>query len=134
MFKEPLSVPIKILRFLIFAFGLAVCGIVLGIVGILIGGRLLAGGDSSGFAALGMAIGGLIIGYPAGIITGIILLKKVFKQKGSLWLGIAGAAVGAAAVLGLAEPLNINANTTLLFVVFFTVPPFFSLGGFYLKR
>jgi len=113
--------------------GLGVLGIVFGAIGALIGGKVL-GSDSAGFGALGLAIGGVIIGYPTGIIVGIILIRKILHQQGSLLLGILGSIIGAIIIMVLVEPLNLNSNTNLLFGVFFLSVPIFCLIGFYLRN
>jgi hypothetical protein len=113
--------------------GLGIIGIAFGAIGAFIGGRIL-GSDSFGFGALGLALGGILIGYPTGIIVGILLIKKVLHQKGSLLLGILGSIVGAVITVALAEPLNLNSNNNLLFSVFLLSVPLFCLGGFFLKR
>ena len=123
----------RILRFGLMTIGLGVLGIVFGVIGALIGGKVL-GSDSVGFGALGLAIGGVIIGYPTGIIVGIISIKKFLHQRGSLLLGIIGSIIGAVVTLVLAEPLNLNSDTNLLFGVFFLSVPLFGLVGFFLKR
>ncbi len=123
----------RIFRFVLMALGLAVLGIAFGVIGALIGGRVL-GSDSVGFGALGLAIAGIIIGYPAGIIVGIISIKKFLHQQGSLLFAILGSIIGAVIIMLLAEPLNLNSNTNLLFGVFFLSVPVFCLVGFYLKR
>ena len=123
----------RIFKFILMTIGLGVLGIVFGIIGALIGGKVL-GGDSVGFGALGLAIGGVIIGYPTGIIVGIISIKKILHQKGSLLLGILGSIIGAVITIFLAEPLNLNSNTNLLFGVFFLNVPVFCLIGFFLRR
>ena len=115
------------------AIGLGILGILFAVIGALIGGRAL-GGDSIGFGALGLAIGGVIIGYPTGIIVGIVSIKKILHQRGSLLLGILGSIIGAVITMVLAEPLNLNSNTNLLFGVFFLSVPVFCLVGFFLKR
>jgi hypothetical protein len=123
----------RIFKFVLMTIGLGVLGIVFGVIGALIGGRVL-GSDSIGFGALGLAIGGVIIGYPTGIIIGIISIREIFHQRGSLVLGILGSIVGAVITMVLAEPLNLNSNTNLLFGVFFLSVPVFCLVGFFLKR
>ncbi len=65
-----------IVKFVFMAIGLGITGIVFGLIGALIGGKVL-GGDSFGFGALGLALGGIIIGYPTGIIVGIVSIKKI---------------------------------------------------------
>jgi len=123
----------RILKFVLMTVSLGVLGILFGVIGALIGGKVL-GSDSVGFGALGLAIGGVIIGYPAGIIIGIISIKKILHQQGSLLLGILGSIIGAVMIMVLAEPLNLNSNTNLLFGVFFLSVPVFCLVGFFLKR
>ncbi len=123
----------KIIKFVVKMIALAVIGIAFAIAGAFIGGRVL-GGDAVGFGALGLAIGGILIGFPLGTIVGLILLRKLFHQKGSLWLGMSGAIVGTIATAVLSEPLNLNANVNLLFGVFFTMVPALTLGGFYLMK
>ncbi|MFC2032158.1 hypothetical protein ACFLUS_02130 [Chloroflexota bacterium] len=133
MSQQSSSVVVRILKFVLMAIGLGVLGIVVGVIGALIGGKVL-GSDSVGFGALGLAIGGVIIGYPAGIIVGIISIKKILHQQGSLLLGILGSIIGAVIIIVLAEPLNLNSNTNLLFGVFFLSVPVFCLVGFFLNR
>ena len=123
----------RIFKFVLMTIGLGVLGIVFGVIGALIGGRVI-GSDSVGFGPLGLAIGGIIIGYPTGIIVGIILIRKILHQQGSLLLGIIGSIVGAVVILVLTEPLNLNSNTNLLFGVFLLGVPVFCLIGFSLKR
>ena len=110
--------------------GLGVLGILFGVIGALIGGKVL-GSDSFGFGALGLAIGGVLVGYPTGIIVGIILIKKILHQQGSLLLGIVGSIIGAVTTVVLTEPLNLNSNAKLLFGVFFLIVPVFCLVGFF---
>ena len=83
----------KIIKFVIKMIGMAVIGIAFAIAGAFIGGRVL-GSDAIGFGAIGLAIGGILIGYPLGTIVGLILLKKLFHQQGSIWLGTLGAFLG----------------------------------------
>ncbi len=122
-----------IVKFVFMAIGLGITGIVFGLIGALIGGKVL-GGDSFGFGALGLALGGIIIGYPTGIIVGIVSIKKILHQRGSLLLGILGSIIGSVIIMALAEPLNLNSNPNLLFGAFFLSVPFFCLGGFFLRK
>ncbi len=122
-----------IAKFAFMAIGLGITGIVFGLIGALIGGKVL-GSDSFGFGALGLALGGIIIGYPAGIIVGIVSIKKILHQRGSLLLGILGSIFGAVITIAVAEPLSLNSNPNLLFGVFFLSVPLFCLVGFFLKR
>ncbi len=133
MSQKDLSLARKIVKFVIMTIGLGIIGIVFGIIGALIGGKVL-GGDSVGFGALGLALGGIIVGYPTGIIVGIISIKKILHRRGSLLLGILGSIFGAVITIVIAEPLNLNSNTNLLFGVFLLIVPLFCLVGFFLKR
>ena len=130
--KPPLVARI-IVKFIFMALGLGITGIVFGVIGALIGGKVL-GGDSVGFGALGLALGGIIVGYPTGIIVGVVSIKKIFHQRGSLLLGILGSIIGSVIIIALAEPLNLNSNPGLLFGAFFLIVPVFCLGGFFLRK
>lgn len=133
MSQKSSSLARNIVKFVIMTIGLGIIGIVFGLVGALIGGKVL-GGDSFGFGALGLALGGIIIGYPTGIIVGIISIKKILHRRGSLLFGILGSIFGAVITIVIAEPLNLNSNPNLLFGVFFLSVPLFCLVGFFLKR
>ena len=133
MSQKSSSLARNIVKFVIMTIGLGIIGIVFGLVGALIGGKVL-GGDSFGFGALGLALGGIIIGYPTGIIVGIVSIKKILHRRGSLLLGILGSIFGAVITIVVAEPLNLNSNPNLLFGVFFLSVPLFCLVGFFLKR
>jgi len=133
MSRKSSSLARNIVKFVIMAIGLGIIGIVFGLVGALIGSKVL-GGDSFGFGALGLALGGIIIGYPTGIIIGIVSIKKILHRRGSLLLGILGSIFGAVITIVVAEPLNLNFNPDLLFGVFFLSVPLFCLVGFYLRR
>ena len=99
---------------------MGITGIAFGLIGALIGGKVL-GGDSFGFGALGLTLGGIIIGYPTGIIVGIVSIKKLLHQRGSLLPGILGSIIGSVIIIPLEEPLNLNSNSGLLFGVFLLV-------------
>lgn len=133
MFRKPSPIAKKIFKFVIIAIGLGIIGFAFALIGVLIGGRVL-GGDSDGFGALGLAFGGLVIGYPAGIIVGIFLIKRIFHQRGSLLLSILGSIFGAVFIVALAEPFHFNENANLLFGLFFLSVPVFCLAGFLLRR
>ena len=133
MSQKSSSLAGKTVKFIIMTIGLGIIGIVFGAAGALIGGKVL-GSDSFGFGALGLALGGIIIGYPTGIIVGIVLIKKILHRRGSLLLGILGSIFGAVITIAAAEPLHLNANSTLLFVVFFLSVPLFCLVSFFLKK
>ncbi len=133
MSQKSSSLARNIVKFVIMTIGLGIIGIVFGLVGALIGGKVL-GDDSFGFGALGLALGGIIVGYPIGIIAGIVSIKKILHRRGSLLLGILGSIFGAVITIVVAEPLNLNSNPNLLFGVFFLSVPLFCLVGFFLKR
>ena len=133
MSHKPTFVMGRLLELVLMTIGLGIFGIVFGIIGGLIGGKVL-GNDSVGFGALGLAIGGAIIGYTTGIIVGLIFIRKILHQKGSLLLGILGSIIGAVITMVLAEPLKLNTNTSLLFVVFSFSVPIFCLAGFFLRK
>ena len=133
MSQKSSSLAKNMAKFAIMTVGLGIIGIIFGLVGALIGGKIL-GSDSFGFGALGLALGGILVGYPMGIVVGILVIKKILHQKGSLLLGILGSILGAIIAIVLAEPLNLNSNPNLLFGVFFLSVPLFSLIGYNLKR
>jgi len=133
MFQKSSAIVKMIFKLIIMAIGVGVIGVAFALVGVLIGGRVL-GSDSFGFGALGLAFVGLVLGYPTGIIVGIILIKRILHQRGSLLLGIVGSIMGAVITIALAEPLHLNSNGNLLFGVFFLTVPVFCLVGFFLKR
>jgi hypothetical protein len=127
------SVLKNIIRFSIMALILGATGIIVAVIGALIGSKIL-GSDDMEFGALGLAIGGILVGYPAGIIIGILLIKKLFQQKGSLLFGLIGGIIGTVATIVLIEPLDLTSNSYLLFATFFVLVTGLSLSGFYLKK
>jgi hypothetical protein len=127
------SVLKNIIRFSIMALILGATGIIVAVIGALIGSKIL-GSDDMEFGALGLAIGGILVGYPAGIIIGILLIKKLFQQKGSLLFGLIGGIIGTVATIVLIEPLDLTSNSYLLFATFFVLVTGLSLGGFYMKK
>ncbi len=131
--RKSASLARNIVKFVVMTIGLGITGIVFGLLGALIGGKVL-GGDSFEFGALGLALGGIIIGYPIGIIVGIVSIKKILHRRGSLLLGILGGIFGAVITLALAVPLNLNSNSNLLFGVFLLSVPVFCLIGFLLRK
>ena len=112
--------------------GSSVCGFIVGVIAILVGAAVLRG-DLAGFGTLAGALMGIVIGYPIGVIIGIVVIYKLFHRKGSPKLGMLGSILGAVVTIGLAEPLNLNQNTDLLFVSFFLASPLLGTIGFHLK-
>ena len=104
----------------------------LGIIAVLLVSLFMK--ESVGFGALGLALGGILVGYPAGVIVGIILTKKVFHYQGSLLLGILGGILGVVITVAGAEPLNLNTNASTLLAVFFLSVPVLCTIGFLLKN
>jgi hypothetical protein len=110
----------------------AVTGFIFGLIGALIGAAMLRG-ELFGVGDLVGALAGIIIGYPIGVSAGIFLVSRVAHYRGSLALGFTGSILGGILTMGLAEPLNLNINSSLLFVLFFIAPPLFATIGFHLK-
>ena len=120
-------------KFIKITLGTAIAGILLGVIAVL-AIALVMKGEFVGFGALGLALGGILVGYPVGVITGIVLAKKVFHCRGSLPLGILGSVLGAVITVAAAEPLNLNATAGILFTVFFVSVPVLCTFGFLLKN
>lgn len=123
----------KIVQFIGTVIGTGIFGVFFGFVAALIG-ALIMQGQLFGFGGLAGALIGIIIGYPVGVIIGIIVVKRIFHYRGSILLGIVGVVLGGAIPVGLAEPLNLNLNPTVLFVVFFLLVPVLCTAGFRLKK
>ena len=118
-----------ILKFIGMALGLAFLGAALSIAGAFIGGKGLS---SDVYAALGLAFIGVITGYLFGNILGIILIKKLLHQRGSILLGILGCIVGITITLVTTVTLNPGINVFLSMSI--VSVPVLCLAGFYLKR
>lgn len=90
---------------------------------------LLMRNPSDGFGALGLALGGAMLGYPLGVMSGLYLLRRILRLKGSLILGIIGAFVGAAVPIAIAAITNAALEPDVLIIVYFlSVPVLCSLG------
>ena len=128
------SLPRKrtVARFIVTIIGLGIIGIIIGIVGALSGAFIMKG-QLFGFGGLAGALMGMIIGYPIGVIIGIFLVNKVLHYRGSLLFGIIGSILGTFLIFGLTEPLNLNINPNILFIVFFLSVPLLCTTGFWLK-
>ena len=123
------SLTIKVARFIGLVLGLAVCGAVFAVVGGFIGGGIA--GENT-FGALGLAILGVVAGYFLGNILGIVLLKKLFRQHGSILLGLVGCVAGVAITVAVGVMLDPDIN--LFFWIALISVPVLCLAGFYLKR
>jgi hypothetical protein len=75
-----------------------------------------------------------VVGYPIGVIIGLLLVDRLLHYRGSLWLGAVGSILGAALVIGLAEPLGLNLSPELLWAGLLVLPPLLGAIGFHLKR
>ena len=109
--------------------GLAICGAILAVVGAFVGGK---GFSRDVYSALGLALIGVITGYLAGNIIGIILIKKVLHQNGSILLGILGCIAGI--VITLVLTITLDPDINVFFWMAIVSVPVLSLAGFYLKR
>lgn len=126
------NTPGKILKFILIAIALGLFGVAMGFLGGLFAGRVL--GDGS-LTDLGLAILGLLLGYVCGIVVGVIAIKYVFHQRGSIIFGIIGAIIWTGISILVMIPFNLNDNLVSVFVTAcFLGVPFAALGGFYLKR
>lgn len=111
----------------------AFSGFLIAIPGIVIGAALVSGNDAGGFGDLVGGILGMVLGYPLGAVLGIWLYGRIFKYPGSIWLALAGSIMGVVLIFGLAEPLNLNADSNLLLVSYFTLTVVLASWGYHLK-
>ncbi|MDV2989019.1 MAG: hypothetical protein P3T54_02485 [Dehalogenimonas sp.] len=111
----------------------AFTGFLIAIPGIVLGAALVSGNDAGGFGDLVGGIMGMVFGYPLGAVLGIWIYGRVFKYPGSIWLALAGAVMGVVLIFGLAEPLNLNADSNVLLLSYFTVTVVLASWGYHLK-
>jgi hypothetical protein len=119
------------IKFILIAVGLAVFSAACSILSVLIA-RIFTTGT---LADLGLAIIGLIGGYIFGTLAGILAIRFLFRQSGSLLFSIAAAIIWIA-VTTLIEVVFTSNNilgTTVVTVAFLGLP-FVALGGFYWRR
>ena len=112
------------------AFG----GFMTAIPGIFMGARIVADNSLGGFEDLVGGILGMIVGYTLGVVLGIAVYSRFYKYQGSVGLAAVGTVLGVVLTLGLAEPLNLNANSNLLFGSFFLLTTGLATWGFHLKK
>jgi hypothetical protein len=122
----------RILKFILIALGMEVFSLGLGVLAGVISIRVW--GDGS-LIDLGLAIMGFILGGIFGIVAGIIALKYLFHQHGSVIVALIVAAVwgGVVTVLALTINLGITFVSNLISILFLLLPAV-AVGGFYLKR
>ena len=113
----------------VLALGIGLVGVgVAALAGLLAGGVMQ--GRTTGFGGIVAVLLSLLIGYPAGACIGIVLAKRVFHQRGSLWLGFGGVVVGAVLTMVMAEPLRLNSDTSLLLGMYACSSALLGAGGF----
>jgi hypothetical protein len=121
----------KITKFILIALGLAVFSAACSVLGVLIA-RIFTTGT---LADLGLAIIGLLFGYIFGVVLGILAIRFIFRQNGSLIFGMLAAIIWTGVSILIAVPFNLSSNlvSTIVIISFFCVP-FAALGGFYWRR
>ena len=91
-------------------------------------------GDGS-LADLGLAIAGLLIGYVFGIVVGLLAIRFILKQRGSVLLGIVAAVIWMGVSIAIAIPFNLSDNLVSIVVALFLLcVPVAAMLGFNLKR
>jgi len=105
--------PMSPLPAFLITFGAAAAGgLLLGFIAGLTAGSLMRD-LFFGFGQLVGGMGGMFIGYPIGATLGLLLLKKRWRFRGSVLLGMVGCLVGAVATMGPAEMFGITAAFSL---------------------
>jgi hypothetical protein len=120
---------LNIVKFLAMAVGLAICGVILAVAGAFIGGK---GFSNDVYSSLGLAFIGVITGYLAGNVIGIVLIKKILHQSGSILLSILGCIAGIAITLVITITLDPDINVFFWMVI--VSVPVLCLSGFHLKK
>jgi len=107
----------SVVKVIALALGIGLVGAGVAALAALVAARAMEG-RTTGFGGIVAVLASLLIGYPAGTCIGILLAKRVFHQRGSLWLGFGGVVVGAVLTMIMAEPLQLNVNTSLLMATY----------------
>ena len=82
-----------------------------------------------------LAIVGLLIGYVFGIVAGLLAIRFVLKQRGSVFLGIVAAVVWIGVSISIGIPFNLSDNLVSIVVgALFLCVPVAAMLGFNLKR
>jgi hypothetical protein len=131
MSKQSSSMVRKATKYIIMTIGLGIIGVILGAAGAFIIYGVIVG-DSPGLGAHMVGIIGFLICYPVGIIVGIVIIKMVLHQSGSLLLGIVGGIFGEIFAAFIASPLDLGNRLYIGYPMFFLSAPVFCLVGFYL--
>lgn len=114
--------------------GLALMGILVAVAAVAIAGAILRAGNTAGFGTLGIVLAVAFISYPLGVICAIVLINRLLKLPGSLWLGVAGALLGPSLIIVLLEPAGLNTHPTLMFSSFLISSPVLGTLGYHLDK
>jgi uncharacterized membrane protein HdeD (DUF308 family) len=123
----------RLIPVLLELLGGGIAGAVLGILGGMLMGEF-GSGRQDWPLELVQALFAAALGLILGAAGGVTMAGRWFRQRGSFWLALAGAVLGAAAVLLLAEPLQLNRNATLLLAVFGLAVVSLATLGYNLRR
>ena len=123
----------RIVVFISMLLAIAIVGAVFGFLAAMLGAQLLKD-DFTNLSGIAGILAGMVVGYPLGVAIGIFLFNKVLNYRGSLLFGAIGSVLAAAFLIGLAEPLNLNNNPDLLWILIVITSPLIGTFGFHLKR
>ena len=122
----------RVWDFILAALGTYVLSFGLAILGGVTGAHSVSSAD---FAALGLAIMGMLIGYVAGIVLGLICIKHLLHQTGSLTWGIIALAVWTGISIAIAAIFNLASDASSAVVVAcFLSTPIAALLGYYWRN
>jgi uncharacterized membrane protein YeaQ/YmgE (transglycosylase-associated protein family) len=116
------------MRFLMLAFALTLCGLIVAAIAALIAARIMEG-RTTGLGHLAAVIGSMVVGYPVGVSTGVVATRYLAHWRGSVVRGILGAVLGAVFVIVAAEPLQLNVETDLLLLTYAACITIFATVG-----
>jgi hypothetical protein len=72
-----------------------------------------------GFGGFAGAVGGVLAGYPLGVIGGLMVVRRIVRVRGSLWLGALGVLAGVGITALVAGPLNVITHPDAVFALYF---------------